>query len=137
MNSRADVVHIVRGDMYDIASSMSMYICICMYTCVYRCLSVSKAARKELRHFIRANQNYQFVLKTSFGTSGMSTEPEQKDNCEEVGNKNNEDDDEEEEDESASGGLVGYILRSLLGNRVRSTAPSVSSSRDQAQVRVT
>ena len=68
----------------------------------------------------------------------MSTEPEQIDNREEVGNKNNEDDDDDEEEvESASGGLVGYILRSLLGNRVRSTAPSVSSSRDQAQVRVT
>ena len=35
--------------------------------------STSKAARKELRHFIRANQNYQFVVKTSFG-SGCSTD---------------------------------------------------------------
>ena len=109
---------------------MYMYVCTCMY--MYVCLSVSKAARKELRHFIRANQNYQFVCKTSFGSSGMSTEPEQKDNR--LEESNNNDDDDDEEDERTSGGLVGYILRSLLGNRVRSTASSVSSSRDQAQV---
>lgn len=67
----------------------------------------------------------------------MSTEPEQKDNSggggEEAGSSNNDVDDEE--DETTSGGLVGYIIRSLLGNRVRSTASSATSSHDQAQVR--
>ena len=68
----------------------------------------------------------------------MSTEPEQKDNSggggEEAGSSNNDDDDVEE-DETTSGGLVGYIIRSLLGNRARSTASSATSSHDQAQVR--
>lgn len=103
----------------------------CLYEVMQLHLStfISKAARKELRHFIRANQNYQFVVKTSFGSSGMSNEPDRTEKSG-GGEKVEDDDDDEEDDENMGGGLFNYILRSLLGTRVRPAASSASSTKD-------